>query len=700
MTNVTYSDLLDLISNGQLVPDSEYCVTDYPTFQPILKARTESELWRDGYTSGGYKLLYDPFNTDGEYTWPSTKGWVYYLEANNNSAWFDFLNYGNLHNSNGVHIGPTFDSDGHRKVYSGNILQCVDVEVAGEGTLNIIGCQNAVVGSGNSGELRACQWVTVGDDNTNLSVVSVTGSSIGDGNTYVTLSNTEGVSVNSRNSSLDISGKNNIIGSDNSSVTLVGDGNEILNSCRQVTVTSGCNEVDESASVEIDSEYNKVTGSSAVVLKNSVGNTVDDSKLVYLEDVNNNDLWVNQHINSSSPYTLPDGETVRQYYPGEPEPFVRVRNVDDTKVRKVVEDMIPEMEYQTDNSALVVNTVNEKTKGSAKSNDTWYMGKDGLWNTDTTTTDEYDVTVIISKSQSLHCYTSGAGRYMDGQTCTVDYTWLDDGWTCRFQDENGNIHTAPYTFIVSGNTKVVALVSQVPVQPNDEIWYTSTDSQTVTPYNTSAFGSATITSNTYSDGKGIIKFDQPLTAIGSQALYACGTLASISLPATVTSIGFAAFHQTALTEFNVPASVTSIADSILSGNPGLEVITVDPANTVYDSRDNCNGIIETASNTLKMGCKNTVIPNTVTTVGGYAFNGCSSLTAITIPSLVTNIGSFAFYSCSSLASITFASTTTVPTLGTYVFTSLPNNGTVYGQPGLDYSLIMTALGNNTWTLVQ
>lgn len=574
MTNVTYSDLLDLISNGQLVPDSEYCVTDYPTFQPILKARTESELWRDGYTSGGYKLLYDPFNTDGEYTWSSTKGWVYYLEANNNSAWFDFLNYGNLHNSNGVHIGPTFDSDGHRKVYSGNILQCVDVEVAGEGSLNIIGCQNVVVGSGNSGELSACQWVTVGDDNTNLLVVSATGSSIGDGNAYVTLYNTEGVSVTHRNSLLNISGKWNRIGSDNASLTLVGDGNEILNSCRQVTVTSGCNEVDESASVEIDSEYNKVTGSSAVVLKNSVGNTVDDSKLIYLENVNNNDLWVNQHINSSSPYTLPDGETVRQYYPGEPEPFVRVRNVDGTKVRKVVEDMIPEMEYQTDNAALVVNTVNEKTKGSAKSNDTWYMGKDGLWNTDTTITDEYDVTVIISKSQSLHCYTSGAGRYMDGQTCTVDYTWLDDGWTCRFQDENGNIHAAPYTFIVSGNTKVVALVARTePVQPDDEIWYTSTDSQVVTPSGYDPFNGVNIVSNTYSNGKGVIKLDQTLTEINGYAFRNCTTLETVSLPNSVTvNRDFSFQYCTGMTSVKFGTSYASVGYCSFDGCTSLSDI--------------------------------------------------------------------------------------------------------------------------------
>ena len=72
---------------------------------------------------------------------------------------------------------------------------------------------------------------------------------------------------------------------------------------------------------------------------------------------------------------------------------------------------------------------------------------------------------------------------------------------------------------------------------------------------------------------------------------------------------------------------------------------------MYDSRENCNAIIETASNTLNIGCKNTMIPNSVTTIGSYAFANCSSLSSITIPNSVTSIGNNAFKGCIGLASI-------------------------------------------------
>lgn len=79
---------------------------------------------------------------------------------------------------------------------------------------------------------------------------------------------------------------------------------------------------------------------------------------------------------------------------------------------------------------------------------------------------------------------------------------------------------------------------------------------------------------------------------------------------------------------------------------------MEEGNTVYDSRNDCNAIIETATNTIIAGCQNTVIPNDVTSIGDYAFVGCSNLTSITIPSGVTDIGYAAFSGCNNLVSIT------------------------------------------------
>lgn len=81
-------------------------------------------------------------------------------------------------------------------------------------------------------------------------------------------------------------------------------------------------------------------------------------------------------------------------------------------------------------------------------------------------------------------------------------------------------------------------------------------------------------------------------------------------------------------------------------------ITVEEGNNTYDSRNNCNAIIETATNKLIVGCKSTVIPDNVTTIGYKAFKGCSfKLTSITIPESVTMIEAEAFVKCLELSII-------------------------------------------------
>ena len=149
----------------------------------------------------------------------------------------------------------------------------------------------------------------------------------------------------------------------------------------------------------------------------------------------------------------------------------------------------------------------------------------------------------------------------------------------------------------------------------------------------------------------------PVTKIGE---YSVGNfrqydrIQRVVIPSSVTEIGASAFSGLpALESIYIPKSVVKIADNLLGeeySNPTR--IEIEPGNPVYDSRENCNAIIKTATNTLIVGRKGSVIPSSVTSIADNAFKSCKELKSIVIPEGVKTIGKSAFEGCSGLTSIT------------------------------------------------
>ena len=199
--------------------------------------------------------------------------------------------------------------------------------------------------------------------------------------------------------------------------------------------------------------------------------------------------------------------------------------------------------------------------------------------------------------------------------------------------------------------------------PNNEIWYTSTDGEVVMPYVTDAFD-ANIVSNTYRNGKGVIKYDGDVTTIGYEAFRYCSSLTSVTIPNSVTLIEKGAFVGC--------SSLTSLYGKFASADNRCWVV---------------NGVLE---HFIPAGLTTYTIPDGVTEIGYVAFSGCSNLTSVTIPDGVTTIGVCAFRDCQSIASVTIPDNVT--TIGDGVFLSCYNLTEFKGKFAEDNGRILVVDG--------
>ena len=201
-----------------------------------------------------------------------------------------------------------------------------------------------------------------------------------------------------------------------------------------------------------------------------------------------------------------------------------------------------------------------------------------------------------------------------------------------------------------------------------------------------------------------ITLPQQVTSIGGSAFYGCTALTTIDIPASVTTIDSYAFNGCillnsltlheglttignyafsfckSLTNLSIPASVTSISASAFRSCSSISTIKVATDNAVYDSREDCNAIIKSSTNTLLIGAASTVIPSSVTAIGTNAFYGNTALTSIVIPEGVTTIGASAFSGCTILTNVETPSTLT--TIGSDAFSGCTKLARVILSEGL------------------
>ena len=262
---------------------------------------------------------------------------------------------------------------------------------------------------------------------------------------------------------------------------------------------------------------------------------------------------------------------------------------------------------------------------------------------------------VVPKAHAAEVIALSSGKYsgaivippsidVDGMDCIVTSIGDDAFYECSgltsITIPNSVTSIGDYAFSSSGLTSVIIPNSVTSI--GKRVFYACSDLTSVTIPNS-------------------------ITSIGDKAFQYCSNLTSITIPNSVTHIGAQAFGNcSGLTSFTISTSVTSIGNYVLYNCNGLTSIVVAQGNPRYDSRDNCNAIIETKTNALIVGCKNTAIPDGITSIGTMAFYGCCGLTSIIIPESMMEIGNQAFANCEQLEDV-YSYAAKVPYTGSDTF---------------------------------
>ena len=223
----------------------------------------------------------------------------------------------------------------------------------------------------------------------------------------------------------------------------------------------------------------------------------------------------------------------------------------------------------------------------------------------------------------------------------------------KYTAQNGNLYVSGYdeTYFRGRANLIDALDYQGHHLVLKGITYKAFDSCKLLTSITIPSSVIEIESYAFSNCTGLTSITIPkgVTSIGDNIFHGCTRLISVTLHCLYVHFGLSGLP---VQEVVVGNEVTKIAEGVFNDCKALNSIKVEKGNEIYDSRNNCNAIIMTETNQLMVGCSQTIIPDNVTSIGNYAFHGCTGLTSITIPESVTSIGNYAFHGCTGLTSIT------------------------------------------------
>ena len=407
---IEYNKLVDYITNEELIPGEEYIITDYPSYPIHIKAKTEGELNRSGwceYEGVRHNILYEAID-GSEFSWQSSYGWVYYMEApvNRVSAYFDFTT--RIVDCENITVNEYRDEDGRLAIPEIYIKVSKDVYVGfNNDRITINGSTDVIIGDMNyMVDVYNSTNVNVKDMNNYITVRNSNSITIGSLNDEIVLDGADGVNLDNSNKMVNVYRGGVLVGNKNYMVDVQAENNTLGNLNRSINVSEQYNETNKSSYSDIGGLFNKVENSDSIVVGNdSIGNVISASSSVKVLGVRNNML---------------NTKDVELTYT---DPFCNYTQEDD---KRVFRNMLDVRQKISDSRGVVLDK-NENKLEQSKRGTTDYIDNGGIWEAvvrpgKPTAEGKCRVVITAPRELALIATFTGDGVYERGDEATISAT--------------------------------------------------------------------------------------------------------------------------------------------------------------------------------------------------------------------------------------------------------------------------------------